>query len=238
MRADCFSTVPEKKLNQALRATLLNCQECSQIDNVQLSNSCTKCSYINKALIRFSESNIPFKYWNFKMSNFKGDASLVSLYNDTVEDLNKAYAEGLAFCLAGNHGSGKTTIVTSLLKHACTKGFSCLYVTLSDIVSVTVSGPTDEKFMARKDLLQVDFLVIDEFDSRYMPTGPAADLFGRTMEDVLRRRTENELPLFMCTNSPNVVDSFEGSIKHSLESLMNYIKIVPVISKDFRKGAK
>jgi len=79
-------------------------------------------------------------------------------------------------------------------------------------------------------------LVIDEFDPRYMPTGASSDLFGRTMEDVLRRRSENQLPLFMCTNSPNVVDSFEGPIKYSIESLMNYAEVIPVLGTDFRKG--
>lgn len=131
-----------------------------------------------------------------------------------------------------------TFVLTNILKQAAVKGYNCLYVTLGDVVAVTVSGPPEEKFMARKELLQVDFLVIDEFDSRYMPTGPSSDLFGRTIEDVLRRRAENQLPLLMATNSPNLLESFEGSIKSSLESLMNYVDSVPAIGKDFRKEMK
>jgi hypothetical protein len=131
-----------------------------------------------------------------------------------------------------------TMTAAAILKKAAIKGYNCLYVTLSDIVAVTVSAPADDKYYARKELLNVDFLVIDEFDPRYMPTGASSDLFGRTMEDVLRRRSENKLPLFMCTNSPNVVESFEGAIKYSIESLMNYAQIIPVLGTDFRKGDK
>jgi DNA replication protein DnaC len=84
--------------------------------------------------------------------------------------------------------------------------------------------------------MMVDFLVIDEFDPRHMTEGASSDLFGRQMEDIFRRRSENKLPLFMCTNSPNVIDSFAGPIKQSIDSLMSYATVIPVLGKDFRKG--
>jgi len=94
------------------------------------------------------------------------------------------------------------------------------------------------KMSARNELLMVDFLVIDEFDPRFMPTASSSDLFGRIMEDVFRCRAQNKLPIFMCTNSPNIAGSFEGSIGLSLSSLMNYVSMIPVLGKDFRKEGR
>ena len=92
-----------------------------------------------------------------------------------------------------------------------------------------------EKFKARKELMTVDFLVIDEFDGRHMSAGASADLFGRQLESIFRRRIENSLPIFLSTNSPNVIDSFEGPIKQSIKSLMSSAKFIPVLGKDFRE---
>ncbi|KKN70813.1 hypothetical protein LCGC14_0427050 [marine sediment metagenome] len=129
-----------------------------------------------------------------------------------------------------------TMTTSNILKKASTRGYQCLHVTLGDIVSNAVSNTAYDKFTARRELMMVDFLVIDEFDSRHMTEGAGADLFGRQMEDIFRRRSENKLPLFMCTNSPNVIESFTGPIRQSIDSLMGFATIVPVLGKDFRKG--
>src|SRR5690606_27675418 len=104
--------------------------------------------------------------------------------------------------------------VCNILKRAVEKGSSGLYITLNDIISATQS---QEKYSARKELLTVDFLVIDEFDSRHIPqTDKSTDFFGRVLEDTLRWRAQNMLPLFLCTNSPNPLEAFHGSIKESV----------------------
>lgn len=128
-----------------------------------------------------------------------------------------------------------TMVCANILKEATKRGYQCLYVTLSDIVSNAVSNSSD-KYTAKRELMMTDFLVIDEFDGRHMGSGAGADLFGRLLEDILRKRIENQLPLFMCTNSTNVIDSFEGDLKQSIGSLMSRVDMVPVLGKDFRKG--
>lgn len=222
-----------------MEKTVLECPNCSK-NNSNLVNACDRCKTINMALLRYSEANIPVRYWNLSVSpeEFSGDKILLNKYEEVSKDIRDSYQKGVCLCFAGSNGLGKTLISTSILKRAVEKGYTALYTTLSDIVNVLVSASSEEKNIARKELMQVDFLVIDEFDPRHMGSENAADLFGRILEDVLRNRTQNTLPLFLCTNSPSVLDSFSGPIKMSIGSLMNYVTTVSVLGKDQRKQGK
>lgn len=195
---------------------------------------------INSVLRRYAESNIPVKYWKLEMErDFKGDSVLLENYRQITSDIKGVYKEGICLCFAGNNGTGKTMTSVNVLKRAAEKGYNVLYTTLNDIVNNLVSGGSyEDKQVIRRELLMIDFLVIDEFDPRHMGSESAADLFGRVLEDIFRTRVQNCLPTFMCTNSPNVVDSFTGSIKQSINSLFNYATIIPVLGKDFRKEQK
>ncbi len=189
------------------------------------------------AINRYAESNIPIEYWSLKMErDFQGDQRLLDQYLDYTKDLKKSYISGSSLCFAGTHGVGKTMTVTSILKKASNKGFSCLYTTLSDIVNVLTAANNEEKFLARRELALVDFLAIDEFDSRFIQSDNAADLYARSLENIFRTRSQNKMPTLMCTNSPNVIESFNGALKASVDSLMKgYLKVVPVFGEDYRK---
>jgi DNA replication protein DnaC len=203
-------------------------------------NACCKvCRALNTAIQRYSESNIPTKYWKLEMDyDFRGDKVLLQHYQQIVGDLRETYKKGTCLCFAGGHGLGKTMTCTNILKRAVEKGYTAHYATLNDIVASLVTNYTEDKAIARRELLMVDFLVIDEFDPRYMGSDQAADLFGRILEDIFRTRSQNCMPIFMCTNSPNVVESFNGPLKRSIASLMNYVQQVSVLGKDFRKEGK
>lgn len=224
-RSPALNNIPKKKLHSILEEIQNNTDE----DKVKY----TKIIAIN----RYSESNIPIEYWNLRMDkDFHGDSRLLNKYHEYTADLKQSYINGNSICLAGSHGLGKTMSATCILKKACQKNFSCLYTTLSDIVNVVTTAPNDERYLAKRELGLVDFLVIDEFDSRFMPSENAADLYARSLESVFRARSSNKLPTIMCTNSPNVVESFSGPLKASIDSLMKgYLKIFPVMGDDFRK---
>lgn len=223
-RSRALNNIPPRKLQQALDA-VNNSEETLSTKNVRLI-----------AINRYAESNIPIEYWTLKMDrDFKGDPRLLTKYNEYVDDLTASYHNGASFCLAGSHGRGKTMTVTCILKKASQKGYNCLYTTLSDIVSVLTQAGGEDKFLARRELALVDFLVIDEFDSRFMPSDNAADLYARSLESVFRTRSQNKMPTLMCTNSPNVIESFHGPLKASIGSLMaGYLPVFPVMGIDYR----
>jgi DNA replication protein DnaC len=228
-RSRALNNIPAKKLQDKL-TTVQDSTDTPDVKNVKLI-----------AYNRYGESNIPLEYWDLKMEkDFVGDPRLKEKYDEYVADIKQSYITGSSICLAGMHGVGKTMAVTCILKKACQKGYSCLYTNLSDIVSVMTQAGGEDKFLARRELVLVDFLVIDEFDPRFMATENAADLYARTLEGVFRTRSSNKQPTLMCTNSPNVVESFSGSLRASIDSLMKgYTKIFPVLGEDIRKkGAK
>lgn len=169
--------------------------------------------------------------------DFVGDKVLLEKYKEMVSNLKQTYDNGSALCFMGGHGIGKTMVVTNILKRALERGYSGLYVNLNDIIVAMVTNH-EGRAQVRGEFLTVDFLIIDEFDPRYMGSDNASDMFGRVLEDIIRIRAQNGLPIFMCTNSPNVVESFQGPLKQSITSLMNYFIKVPVLGKDLRKEGR
>src|SRR6266581_1378987 len=154
------------------------------IEDLKLEEDQVKANILTKAFMRYFDSNIPIMYWKLEMSKFTGDSTLLNIYNDLTTDLNKTYKDGKTICLVGSFGRGKTMTVTNILKKAVQKGYTGLYVTLNDIISAVYSS---EAYSARKELLTVDFLIIDEFDSRHMSnTNNSIDFFARTLEDIFR----------------------------------------------------
>jgi DNA replication protein DnaC len=224
-RSKALNSIPQKKLLDILSSI--------EHSNDDPSTKTIKMIAVN----RYAESNIPIEYWSLKMErDFKGDPKLLEKYNEYTADIKSAYLNGTSICFAGSHGLGKTFTISCILKKASHSGYSCLYSTLGDIVHITTHGLGEDKYLARRELTLVDFLAIDEFDSRFMSSDNAADLYARSLENVFRTRSQNKLPTLMCTNSPNIIESFNGPLKESISSLMKgYLKIFPVFGEDFRK---
>ena len=189
------------------------------------------------AMNRYTETNIQIEYWGLSMDDFVGSKELKKVYINVAENLPKVYSDGMSLCLAGSHGIGKTMTISCILKRACEKNYSCLYTTLNDIVNTLIEAPYEDKYLARKEMMNVDFLAIDEFDNKYIAEG-ARDLFARSVEPIMRGRLQNKLPSFYCSNSPNPTEAFTGSIKQSIDSIFNRVKVIPILADDFRKTQK
>jgi len=173
------------------------------------------------------------------MTDWSGPAVLDRVYQDVTKDIKASFKKGERAFFAGKHGIGKTMISCCILKRVVEKQYSALYVNLTDIIHIMLNSSPQVKSEAREALLNIDFLVIDEFDARFMGTENAADLFGRILEPIMRTRIQNRMPLFFCTNSVKVEESFSGPLRASIESLMKVVKLVPVIGgQDMRDMIK
>lgn len=229
--------IPERKIEREKEKIVAKCETCSSI-NTNIAELCGRCKKKILLISRFAESNIPIKYWFLSMDDFIGDPVLLKKYKEISDNMKSIYDDGICICFAGSHGVGKTMAISNILKRVVGAGFSALYVTMNDIIANLLYNTSMDKLAFRNELLLVDFLAIDEFDPRYMGSKDASDLFGRNIEDIFRNRVQNNLPIFMSTNSPNVTKSFEGSVGQSISSLMNYAEIIPVLGKDRRKEGK
>lgn len=240
-RSKSLNNIPMRKLQEILLSVVNECEICSKKESKDnLSDGlCQKCALKNVIFNRFYEANIPIEYWNLKMEkDFVGDQRLLNLYNEITADISKIYTTGTSYILAGSYGLGKTFALSSIIKKAAVCGYNVLYTTLSDVVNILTSN-NEDRSIARRELIMADFLVIDEFDQRYIGSDNASDLYGRTLEGIFRTRAQNKLPLFMSTNSPNPLEMFNGSLKESLGSLMKgYLKVFVVLGDDFRKNNK
>lgn len=199
---------------------------------------CEKCRLFITAYSRYFDSNIPIEYWDLKMEqDFIGYPGLLSKYQEYTKDLKVSYVNGTSICFAGSYGVGKSLTAVCILKKACQKGFSSLYSDMTNIVSILTQAPIDEKYSARQELLAVDFLVIDEIDPRFFSASEASsDLYAKIFESIFRTRRQNKLPTIICTNSPNLTDSFHGSLKLSISSLFaDKMETFFVLGSDFRK---
>jgi len=224
-RSHALNNIPDKKLEDEL---LL-------IENSDRELSAK--NLLKSAILRYAESNIPIEYWNLNMEkHFVGDPRLKEKYDEYVSDIKTSFTSGKSICLTGNHGLGKTMTSCCILKKCVLKGYSCVYTTLSDVISILTQAPSDEKYLVKRELVMADFVVIDEVDSRFVANDNVSDLFARSLEGILRTRCQNKLPLILCTNSPNIVESFNGQLKASLDSLFKeYMEKFPVYGQDFRK---
>lgn len=226
-----FLNIPRRKLDDALQDILE-----SQSNNGILT---AIGAALTTAFQRYYEANIPVDYWWRDLSDFNGPAILDKYYKEYVADIKLSFKEGKRACFSGKHGVGKSYTACLILKRVVEKQYSALYVNLTDIIHVMLYGTADTKNQARELLLNVDFLVIDEFDTRFMGNENAADLFGRILEPIMRTRIQNRMPLIFCTNSIKVEGSFSGPLEASISSLMNMVTLIPIIGgQDARKLIK
>jgi DNA replication protein DnaC len=224
--ANPFLNIPRKKLDDALK----DIKDHYSDKNGILTR---EGAILTEVFYGYYQANIPVDYWWRDMTDFIGPQSLKVFYESYISDINRAYKEGKRARFGGKHGIGKTLTCACILKRVVeTQKYSALYVNLTDVIHVLLTASPEEKIWARKMLLETDFLVIDELDDRFMGTENAADLFGRILEPIMRTRIQNRMPLFFCTNTSKVEDSFSGPLKASIESLMNLVKLVPIIGGD------
>jgi len=197
--------------------------------------ACTRCTKIHQLVDKMEESSIPVGYWFLNMKEFKGAPKLKEVVDKYSSNIKDEYMDGKAICFAGNQGTGKTMSSICILKEALKKGFSAHYMTASDILNEMTNSRTSHDL--RKLLRTVDFLVIDELDSRFFVSDSAKELFSGIYESIFRFRTHNTLPTIMCTNETDgILSVFYGAGVQSIESLNHqYLTIYPLVGKDFRK---
>ncbi len=231
--------IPQKKIQAKIASIVGACNTCSKrtitSDDDVLDGLCKDCALKIKMVNRLINGNVPISYWSLTMEkDFVGDPRLLEKYNSLANDIDGMYNNGKSMLLAGSFGLGKTMTSCCLLKKAAMKGYSIWYSTLSDIVMSLTNY--EQQYETKMKLSSTDFLVIDEFDGRYVSTEQGSNLFARSLESVLRTRIANQQPTILCTNSPNIIESLSGTLKEALGSLFaGHVETFITLGEDVRK---
>ncbi len=200
------------------------------------SGPCARCTRIHRLIDKMEEASIPIGYWKLTMNNFQGASKLKELVDDYTKNIQENYLIGKSICLAGTQGTGKTMSAICILKEAIKQNFSTYYITASDLLNEMTNSKTNHDF--RNLLKYVDFLVIDELDSRFFNSDSAKELFSGIYENIFRFRMHNTMPTIICSNeAEDILNVFYGQSVSAISSLNSqYLTIYPVIGKDFRKS--
>lgn len=221
--------IPKNKLDRIKAKILDSCPECSR-------EGCPRCLSKASRLDRYYMADIPVEYWSLSFKDFTGDPNFKALIKEKMKNIDALYDDGKSFMFAGNLGTGKTYTACCMLKRAVSTGYSGLYTTMADVVANMLSREIDtSRYYA--ELTGKDFLVIDEFSSHWIfPSEKAEQLFGTSIEYVLRTRFQNQLPTILCTNDSDVDKIFGGFNAKSFKSLRSHhVDYFVVGGKDFRR---
>lgn len=181
-------------------------------------HGCKNCVQAVERINAFSGACIPIAYWDYDFQTFRGDDHFKVHLESYIKSLDKLYIEGKSLALIGRHGVGKTFGACEILKAAIALKYNTKYTTMSEIVDMILSKNYDFKL----SLLHSDFLVIDEFDSRYIPTSDRGkETFGANLENIIRTRFQNKLPIIFCTNNSSLNDVFDDTFEQTFDSLFS-----------------
>ena len=203
-------------------------------------NGCLKCNSKISRMKRYQKSNIPTEYWEYSFKDFSGNKILRDRITPYLKDIEGMYDDGGSILMVGTMGTGKTYSACCLLKLAITKDFSGMYINMVEIINNIISNPSVNSGEYIQSLVNVDFLVIDELDSRWIfPSDKTEQIFGSYMEYILRSRFQNKMPTIMCSNTKNIGDIFSGDFSKSFKSLTeHYADTIVVAGKDYRRSFK
>lgn len=218
--------IPEKKMNMIEKRIISECKICEGL-------GCNTCKSKVARYKSYSRADIPQSYWGLAFKNFEGDQNFKKFISAKMSDIDKMYEDGTSLAFVGNLGTGKTYAACCILKLSIVSGYSAFYANMSDIINEVSKGNHEYT----EKLESYDFLVIDEFGDRWVyPSEKAEQLFGQTMERILRNRFQNGLPTILCSNTRDLSTVLSGEFARAVESLFaKYLTTLVVSGKDHRK---
>lgn len=200
------------------------------------NGSCINCQKKSARIDRYAMAGIPTIYWSNSFKDFIGDTNFADIFREKLKDIDRIYDQGQSLILVGSLGVGKTYSICCLLKLAIVNDYSSIYTTMADIINKVIRDNGGEYLQS---LLDTDFLAIDELDPRWIfPSEKSEQLFGSTMEHLLRSRFQNGLPTIMCSNADDVDKIFAGHFARTFRSLRSqHVEVLYVGGKDQRRKA-
>lgn len=144
-------------------------------------------------------AGIGVTYQRLDWADYQGDPAAEAMVRKYLEAHANMVSRGTGFILSGTYGTGKTLLMTLLLKELVKLGYSCYSTTFASMIEMFTAGwrsPEDQRHFQRK-IMQSEVLLLDDL-GREMKT--KTKLSETTFDDVLRTRVQGGRPTLITTN--------------------------------------
>lgn len=229
------------------------CSKCSQTGTIVLKDdlgeeysdhcTCVKEKELkNDFESKLVKANIPKDFWGLTTDNYNNPANnkydkvmneinlqIIKRYIDNIET---HFSQGTGLYLFGDNNTGKTMLMSIVLKEAIKKGFNVRFQTMSEIITGYMDNWFDKKDISvfkDCDLLAID----DSFDRRKTFTS-SNQIQITQIDDLFRHRVHNWKSMMITANvSLNDLENDDSILNINLTRLMNRKMIELTFRGDF-----
>lgn len=210
------------------------------VSKCSCEKGCGKCAPLFEPYKLMADAGIPLKYWKMSLNMLGTKALGVKETRNYLNKLSIAYEKGQGIILYGKNGVGKTLAACSIGKEALRLGYTVRFTFLNEVISAFVDTMYDPvaKEELRRDILGVDFLILDDVDKAYLSN---SGYINSILDTLFRTRSQSNLPTIMTANKP-IEDIINGSEEVFVKSLLSLFdeSLIPILfmGTDIRKVLK
>lgn len=143
-------------------------------------------------------ANIGDQYQRLNWNDYDGSEKTREAVSDYLDHYESAKMNGMGIEFSGTAlGTGKTFAATHICKELIKRGERVYFIPFLTMISLFTDTKNKE---LEKHLMEVTYLCLDEI----VPgdSGPQSNLFARRFEELIRHRTNFNLPVISTTNMP------------------------------------
>lgn len=164
------------------------------------------------------------------------DPDLRGSLTDYINRFDEYRTAGIAPVLPGKNGRGKTLFGCLILIEALRRGHTAHFTKVKHCIDQLTSGFRDEeeKRKFKEDLINKDFLMIDDLGDELQTATPNSNLREFTVNHILRDRADNKKPTIITTNFrlDQLVTQYDGKVSSIIDEIG---LIVETSGPDYRK---
>ena len=213
-------------LLEGLKREVKVCKICKGIGYLPGTIKCACYDKYEKTL-KYIVANIPRVYWNFKLEQYVGNHGVTGMIKNYTTDISAAKHKGVGLLLYGTKGTGKTALLSCVMRSIVEKNFSADYTLLAKIFRAFMDH--DNAFI--NHIHQVDFLAIDSVDQAYLSAN--TDYMEKLFDEIFRYRFIRKKPMIISYS--NSREQLAQDLGTSIVSLFNECLIpILVAGEDYR----
>ncbi len=214
----------EKRIYEIREEVVETCSICNGTGYLAADNGVYRCEclIVFRWVKELLKAGIPKDYWHLSMEELEVDKSVKTFIARYINNIDSARLNGLGMVFVGPNGTGKTSIMAEIAKHALLKSYAVRYFALEQYITAL--------YKKRDALVEWyeagDFLLIDELDKQANTKTTV-----RTIDEFMRRMFNAGKCLLLAANwkKDHVVEAL-GQSTFSLFQRRN--KIVSVLGGD------